>query len=139
MAISTKIRNTQIQAGTLTNNEISASAAIVESKIAFNTSTGHDHDGSNSKVINSANFTSHLVWNEIPTGTINGTNTTYTLAAVPIVSSGVNPSVGVAYNGIQLQPGTAAGNLDFFINGNATLTMSFIPASGDVILVNYAK
>lgn len=37
--------------GSITNANISASAAIAESKISFNTSTGHDHDGVDSKLI----------------------------------------------------------------------------------------
>lgn len=37
--------------GSITNANISASAAIAESKITFNTSTGHDHDGVDSKLI----------------------------------------------------------------------------------------
>ena len=37
--------------GSITNDNISASAAIAESKISFNTSTGHDHDGTDSKAI----------------------------------------------------------------------------------------
>lgn len=37
--------------GNITNSNISASAAIAESKIAFNTSTGHSHNGTDSKLI----------------------------------------------------------------------------------------
>lgn len=37
--------------GGITNANISASAGIVESKLALNTSTGHNHDGINSKSI----------------------------------------------------------------------------------------
>lgn len=37
--------------GNLDNNNIKASAGIVESKLAFSTSTGHNHDGVNSKLI----------------------------------------------------------------------------------------
>jgi hypothetical protein len=37
--------------GSITNANVSASAAIAESKITFNTSTGHDHDGVDSKLI----------------------------------------------------------------------------------------
>ena len=37
--------------GGITNDNISASAAIVESKITFNTSTGHSHNGTDSKKI----------------------------------------------------------------------------------------
>lgn len=37
--------------GNIENANIDASAAIAESKIAFSTSTGHDHDGTDSKLI----------------------------------------------------------------------------------------
>jgi hypothetical protein len=37
--------------GGITNANISPTAAIAESKLAFNTSTGHDHDGVDSKLI----------------------------------------------------------------------------------------
>jgi hypothetical protein len=37
--------------GSISNANIASSAAIVESKLSFNTSTGHDHDGVNSKAI----------------------------------------------------------------------------------------
>lgn len=37
--------------GNIENANIDASAAIAESKISFNTSTGHDHDGTDSKLI----------------------------------------------------------------------------------------
>jgi len=45
---------TTVVNGGITNTNISDSAAIVESKIAFNTTTGHDHDGTDSKLISSA-------------------------------------------------------------------------------------
>lgn len=37
--------------GNLDNNNVKSGAAIAESKVSFNTSTGHDHDGSDSKLI----------------------------------------------------------------------------------------
>lgn len=37
--------------GSISNANVSATAAIAESKLAFNTSTGHDHDGTDSKLI----------------------------------------------------------------------------------------
>lgn len=37
--------------GNIDNDNIKSSAAIAESKIAFNTSAGHDHDGTDSKKI----------------------------------------------------------------------------------------
>lgn len=43
--------------GGLTKDNISSSAAIVESKVSFNTTTGHNHDGTNSRLISSLNPT----------------------------------------------------------------------------------
>jgi hypothetical protein len=37
--------------GNIDNANIKASAGIAESKLSFNTASGHDHDGSNSKAI----------------------------------------------------------------------------------------
>lgn len=37
--------------GGLDNDNIASDAAIVESKISFNTTTGHSHDGTDSKII----------------------------------------------------------------------------------------
>jgi hypothetical protein len=47
---------TTVVNGGITNANINASAAIAESKIAFDTSTGHDHDGSNSKRVAGIKF-----------------------------------------------------------------------------------
>ncbi len=42
---------TSISSGVIVNADVNASAAIVESKLAFSTSTGHTHDGVNSKLV----------------------------------------------------------------------------------------
>lgn len=42
--------------GGITNANISASAAIVESKVTFDTASGHNHDGSNSRTLSSGAF-----------------------------------------------------------------------------------
>lgn len=47
---------TTVVNGGITNTNISAGAAIVESKIAFNISSGHDHDGVSSKLISAKNI-----------------------------------------------------------------------------------
>lgn len=57
--------------GSITNANISASAAIAESKLAFNTSTGHDHDGTDSKEIS-------LSWSSI------SATLTYSSADAPV-------------------------------------------------------
>lgn len=65
---------------------------------------------------------------ETPTGTINGSNTIFTLAYTP-----VSGSEEVFLNGILQDPG--AGN-DYTISGN-TITFASAPISGDKIRVNY--
>lgn len=140
MAITTKIRgNTQILAGTITNAEINASAAIVESKLAFTNSGGHNHDGSNSTLIAAASTTAHFIFNEIPTGTINSSNTVFTLANTPSDSAGIDCSMDMYLNGVHLQPGTSNTHNDYFMNSTAVITTTFAPTTGDLIVVSYMK
>lgn len=78
--------------------------------------------------VNNSNF----VTRETPSGTINGSNATFTLANTPVAGT-----EQVFLNGILLEPG--AGN-DYTISG-ATITMltTMIPVSGDKLRVNYMK
>jgi len=76
--------------------------------------------------ITSANF----VVEEIPSGALNGSNVTYTLAFTP-VSGKVKPFL----NGIRLRSG--AGN-DYTISGSV-ITMATAPTSTDVLTVDYIK
>jgi hypothetical protein len=71
-----------------------------------------------------------FVTRETPTGTINGVNTTFTLANSPIVNT-----EQIFLNGLLLEPG--AGN-DYTISG-ATITMLIVPATGDRLKANYQK
>ena len=66
--------------------------------------------------------------NETPTGTIDGSNKTFTLAHTP------NPSnyVDLFLNGQKLAPG----GTDYTISG-ATLTLVTAPPAGSVILADY--
>jgi hypothetical protein len=73
---------------------------------------------------------SSFVVRETPTGTINGSNTTFTLANTPL--SGTET---VFLNGILQDAG--AGN-DYTISGG-TITFLTAPATGDKIRVNYQK
>ena len=79
-------------------------------------------------VITAPNF----VIGEVPTGTINGTNPTFTLANTPLVGKEM-----VHVNGIRQQVGS--GN-DYTISG-ATITFlsGAIPQTGDVVIVDYLK
>lgn len=76
--------------------------------------------------ITSANF----VFEEIPSGSLNGVNTTFTLAYTPVTGK-VKPYL----NGIRLRSG--AGN-DYTISG-AIITMATAPTSTDVLTVDYIK
>ena len=74
--------------------------------------------------------TSKYVTRETPTGLVNGSNTSYTLASTPV--SGTEQ---VYQNGILQDPG--AGN-DYTISGGS-ITFLVAPASGDKIRVTYLK
>jgi len=65
---------------------------------------------------------------ETPSGTINGSNVTFTLAATPATGS-----ERLHKNGIRLKSG--AGN-DYTISG-ATITMAVAPATGTILLADY--
>ncbi len=66
---------------------------------------------------------------ETPSGTINGSNVTFTLSATPAAG------LMLFLNGQLLSPG--AGN-DYTISGN-TITMAAAPVSGDVLAASYAS
>lgn len=63
---------------------------------------------------------------EVPTGTINGSNVTFTLANTPAAGT-----LLLQYNGQVLQPGVG-----YTITG-ATITMTTAPATGDHLYANY--
>lgn len=71
----------------------------------------------------------NLVANETPSGSINGTNTAFTLA------NGNAYGLGLYLNGQLLEPGT--GN-DYTISGNAITTL-FAPLAGDKLRAYYCK
>jgi phage-related tail fiber protein len=90
--------------------------------------------GTISIAVNSATFllVANYVVRESPTGTINGTNAAFTLAATPVAGT-----EQVYVNGILQNSG--AGN-DYTISG-ATITFlaGAIPQTGDVVRVTYLK
>ena len=66
---------------------------------------------------------------EIPTGSINGINATYTSAY-----SFIPESLEIFVNGIQ-----ATKNIDYTTNGTNTINFTYSPASGDLLRINYNK
>jgi len=73
---------------------------------------------------------SNFVDKEVPSGSINGSNTTFTIANTP--TSGTEK---VFLNGLHQQSG---GSNDYTISGT-TITYVVAPEAGDVIWVNYKK
>lgn len=73
------------------------------------------------------------VQSEVPSGSINSSNTGFTVANTP--NANVTNPVDLYLNGSLLQPGS--GN-DYTLSG-ASITMLFAPATGDKLLANYWK
>lgn len=124
---------TAIGSGVIVNADVNASAAIVESKLLFSTSTGHDHDGTNSKSISAG----VEIWRETPTGTIDDSNTLYTIASAPNANDLI-----VFLNGISLDLVATATRKDQFehVSGATVFTMGDPPSTGgdgDVIVAHY--
>lgn len=68
-----------------------------------------------------------VVDNEVPSGTINGSNVTFTLVSTPATNS-----LNLYKNGIRLKPGGA----DYTLSGN-TITFVTAPPTGAVLLADY--
>lgn len=73
---------------------------------------------------------SNFVTEETPSGSINGSNTAFTLANTPTAGT-----LKLYLNGLRLKSG--AGN-DYTLS-TATITMTTAPVSGDVLLADYMK
>lgn len=72
----------------------------------------------------------NFVFSELPSGTIDGTNTTFTLANTPTVGT-----VRLYLNGLRQQEGVGK---DYTISGS-TITYLAAPLTGDVLLADYMK
>lgn len=77
----------------------------------------------------------NFVNNETPSGTVNGSNTTFTLASTPAAGSAGISSVRLYLNGQLLEQGS--GN-DYTISGTS-ITMLFAPTTGDKLRAYYMK
>lgn len=81
--------------------------------------------------VNASGLTaSNFVDKEVPSGSINGSNTAFTLANTPVAGS-----EHVHLNGVLLRSG---GGNDYTISGT-TITMATAPLSGEFIVVSYRK
>jgi hypothetical protein len=69
-----------------------------------------------------------IAWNEVPTGSINGSNVTFTLAAAPL-----SARLLLFRSGLCMKPG--AGH-DYTLSG-ATITFATAPETGENLLAFY--
>lgn len=89
-------------------------------------STAVTYVADNSGTLTTANF----VFEETPSGSINGSNVTFTISATPTAGT-----LRLYLNGQRLKSG--AGN-DYTLSTN-TITMTTAPISGDVLLADFMK
>jgi len=152
------ITNTQVSAsaaiaysklnltGSIVNADINASAAIAFSKlaaltsahilvgngsnVATDTAVSGDATITNAGVVSIVNgLNNHITWNETPSGTIDGSNVTFTLANTP----SANSHVLLFLNGVLQKQGAS---FDYQISG-VTITYNTAPVSGDSLLATY--
>lgn len=76
-----------------------------------------------------AKFLANIFTQEVPTGTVNGVNDTFTLSAIPVYSS----TVMLYVNGILLIQGT------HYTITNDTITMNVAPTSGQLLYAVYIR
>jgi len=128
MALNLAIRGAQIKDATISGVHILAES-ITEDKLDVYNSPTTDYilkwNGSKFEWTAAGS----LVINEVPTGDINGSNVTFTLANTPSPAD----SEQVYLNGIHQEPG---GGNDYTISGD-TITFSVAPETNDILLVSY--
>ena len=112
VSIATTLANSGVVAGTYNSVTVNAKGIVTAA--------------SNVAAMSAANF----VTRETPTGAVNGTNVTFTLANAPVVGT-----EHVYINGLLMEPG--AGN-DYTISGSTSTTL-FTLQTGDKIRVSYIK
>lgn len=138
---------TTIQSGVITNSMINASAAIAFSKMQSGSSgqmvvcngsgvptlvtVSGDATMSSTGVLTITNpglQSGNFVFNEVPSGTVNGVNTSFTLANTPVAGK-----TTVYLNGLLQKP-----TEDYTITGGS---ISFVtaPETGALLLANYIK
>ena len=112
VSIATTLANSGVTAGTYNSVTVNAKGIVTAA--------------SNVASLSASNF----VTRETPTGAVNGSNITFTLANTPVAGT-----EHVFINGLLMEPG--AGN-DYTISG-ATITTLFTLQTGDKIRVSYIK
>lgn len=119
--------------GNIENEDIKASAGIVESKIAFNTSSGHSHNGTDSKLITINRAFTWTILGTLATGNNQGAQyivpQNMTVVKIWGKCSVSNVQVRVRKNGSDIKSG-------FEVGSSVTSSTSFTSTSltaGDVL------
>lgn len=116
--------------GTLTALSVSGTTTLSAAPV-LSSLTGYLYANGASAVTASTTIPTtalNMSTNEIPTGSLNGTNTSYVLAHTP-----ANSSLELYMNGTLLRPGAS---YDYTISA-ATITMNYAPASTDYLSGSY--
>jgi hypothetical protein len=102
---------TTVVNGGITNSNVNASAAIVESKITFHTTTGHDHDGTDSKLPMIKHYIKGGRLTRASASTITVGPTTIEIGGDTLISTTTSAAIDVSSDASYITPsGGAAGN-----------------------------
>lgn len=93
------------------------------------TATGREFTGNETLTLQKISAQTYFYENEVPSGTVNGSNAVFTTANT------VNPttSIDVYVNGQHMK----AGGVDFTFSSTNTITFVIAPPTGSIILVDY--
>lgn len=124
------VKDSDLSLTDITTNNVSISAHGFAPK-APNDATKY-LDGTGAYSVPAGSGSANFADNEVPSGTINGTNPTFTL-----VHSPVSGSLHLFLNGLRMTPASGSPpSGDYTISGS-TITMLNIPGSGDFLLADY--
>ena len=119
--------------GNIENEDIKASAGIVESKIAFNTSSGHSHNGTDSKLITINRAFTWTILGTLATGNNQGAQyivpQNMTVVKIWGKCSASNVQVRVRKNGSNIKSGFEVGST---VTSSTSFTSTSLTA-GDVL------
>jgi len=130
MPLNTAIRGAQIEETTISGGHlIDSTIPEVKLNIANDPSDGRFLKYTTASGMQWSDVTlSEMIVSEVPTGDINGSNVTYTLANTPLANTDM-----VYLNGLLQERGVGD---DYTISGD-TITFVVAPATGDILLVTY--
>ena len=119
--------------GNIENEDVKASAGIVESKIAFNTSSGHSHNGTDSKLITINRAFTWTILGTLATGNNQGAQyivpQNMTVVKIWGKCSASNVQVRVRKNGSDVKSGFEVGST---VTSSTSFTSTSLTA-GDVL------